>query len=107
MNEVFWVLVFGFAVYFLWHNAQFKSIARDYARQHCKSLGVQLLDDGIVIRGFKPMLNTSGRFVVKRKYQFEFTSTGEHRYHGILEMEGFKPVLIDLEPYQLEQAPID
>ena len=63
-----------------------------------------MLDDGIVIRGFRPMMSATGRFVIKRKYQFEFTSTGQHRYHGILEMEGFKPVLIDLEPYQLEDV---
>ena len=94
------ILLGGVAVYW-WQSGYFKGRARDFASEHCRRLGLQLLDQSMVITGFWPARGGDGRLVMRRRYQFEFASLGDRRYRGDLVMFGGDLHSISLEAYKL------
>ncbi len=95
------MVIGGFMLHYWWQSGEFKNRALDLATQHCQQLGLQLLDQSMVIRGYWPVRRVSGRWLIRRTYQFEFTSTGHQRYRGNLVLMGFIPDSIELEAYQI------
>lgn len=91
----------GFGLLYLWRSGQFTETARRLARDHCQQLELQLLDDSMVITGLWPVRNAAGRLVLRRRYRFEFASTGDQRYHGRLVLEGLQLRHIELDAYKL------
>ena len=85
-----------------WHSGSFKGRARFLATAHCEQLELQLLDQSVVICGLWPQLTPQKRWALRRRYQFEFTSTGRHRYQGRLELQGMKLKSIELETYAID-----
>jgi hypothetical protein len=55
----------------------------------------------MVIRGIWPERTAGGILTLRRSYQFEFTSTGEQRYQGLLVLQGMNLKSIELETYKL------
>lgn len=93
-------LFIGFVM--LWWNAQgVKQQALQATRAHCDKMGVQLLDDGLVLRGFWLKRNSRGQLCVWRSYNFEFTTTGEERYGGQIIMLSQWVEGIHLAPHRL------
>jgi hypothetical protein len=74
-----------------------------FAKRHCQKMDVQLLDEYVALNGFWPRRDEAGKLKAWRSYQFEFTSTGNERYHGKLIMLGQKVTSIHLEPYVIEE----
>ena len=97
------VLVFllGLILLYWWHSGSYKGRARRIAEQHCSEYSLQLLDQSMVIRGFWPERKTNGRWDLRRTYHFEFTSTGDQRYQGVLVLLGMELQSIELETYKL------
>jgi hypothetical protein len=91
-------------VFYWWHSGDFKAIAMGFATQHCEQFSLQLLDQSMVIKGLWAVRNVDGALSVRRRYQFEFSSTGEQRYLGLLTMAGSKLKSIDTETYQLPRS---
>ena len=85
---------------YLWQSGVYKGRARELATAHCRELGLQLLDQSMVIVGFWPV-RERGRWVFRRRYQFEFSSIGDRRYQGRLELFGMRLESIELEAYKL------
>lgn len=86
----------------LWWNAQgVKQIALQATKAHCKKVDVQLLDDGVVLRGFWLKRNSRGSVCLWRSYDFEFTSTGEERYPGQVVLLGRQVEEITMAPYRI------
>ena len=86
----------------LWWNAQgVKQVALDATRAYCKKMDVQLLDDGVVLRGFWLKRDNRGSIRLWRSYNFEFTSTGNDRYAGQIILLGRLVENIHLEPHRL------
>lgn len=94
------ILVGVIAVYW-WQSGIFKGRARAFAIEHCQQLGLQLLDQSMVITGIWPALSDNGRIEFRRTYQFEFSSIGDRRYQGRLVMQGMRLKSIELETYKL------
>lgn len=86
---------------FWWRSQAVKELALQATRNHCASMGVQLLDDSVVLRGFWFKRNSHGELCVRRSYLFEFTSTGDERYHGGTVMLGTRVETIQLAPHRL------
>ncbi len=93
----------GFVLHYWWQSGEFKSRALTLALQHCQQLNLQLLDQSMVIRGYRPTRREDGRWLFRRTYQFEFTSTGQQRYRGYLILLGYRLVSIELEAYQIPE----
>lgn len=96
-----WLLLLCGGVFYLWRSGQFKDRALQFAFDHCKRLELQLLDHSMVIVGLWPVRDVSGRLVLRRRYRFEFASTGDDRYQGKLTLVGLQLDCIDLEAYKL------
>jgi len=94
------ILLGGVGVYW-WQSFYFKGLALDFAREHCRQLGLQLLDESMVIVGFWPLRGRDGRLQLRRRYQFEFASLGDRRYRGRLVLIGSKLQSIQLEVYKM------
>jgi hypothetical protein len=90
--------------FYWWHSGDFKALAMRFASQHCDQFELQLLDQSMVIKGLWLEKNPDGALSVRRRYQFEFSSTGEQRYQGVLTMVGLKLKLISIETYQLPHS---
>ena len=65
---------------------------------------MELLDQSVVIRGLWPLRRADGRLTLRRTYHFEFTSTGDQRYRGILVLIGMQLRSIELEAFKLPPA---
>ena len=86
---------------FFWQSQAVKEVALRSTRDYCASMGVQLLDDSVVLRGFWFKRDSRGELRVRRSYLFEFTSTGDERYHGGTVMLGSRVETIQLAPHRL------
>ena len=88
------------AVY-LWQSGIYKGRARELAMIHCREYGLQLLDQSMVIVGLWPVRDRGGRLAFRRRYQFEFSSTGDRRYQGRLTLVGMTLDSIELDAFKL------
>ena len=99
--DLFWCAVF-ISFMMLWWNAQgIKQIALAAVKRHCEQMDVQLLDDGVVLRGFWLKRDKSGNVRLWRSYNFEFTSTGNERYQGRIILLGRRVEDIHLQAYRM------
>ena len=101
--NVILMMLAAFALHYWWQSGEYKGRAMAFALRHCQQLGLQLLDQSMVIKGYWPVRLDNGRWQIRRTYQFEFSSTGQQRYLGRLVLIGFKPDSIQLEAYQLPE----
>ena len=107
LSVIFWLCCFAALAAFWWHSDIVKNQALKLADTHCKQLGLQLLDQTMVIKGLFPVRDESGSLCLRRRYRFEFTSTGEVRYRGMIVMAGRKQQSLELEPHILPEDQID
>ncbi len=101
LSNLLWLVPVGIVFHYLWQSGKFKGRAREVASRHCQQLSLQLLDQSMVITGYWPARNAYGTLVMRRTYEFEFTSTGKRRYQGIIVLLGMRSESIDLEAYVL------
>lgn len=102
--NLLWLVLAGLLALYWWQSGLFKGRARDLATMHCQQLGLQLLDQSMVIVGLWPVRGRAGRLQLRRSYQFEFSSTGDRRYQGKLVLEGMNLKTIELEAYRLPDS---
>lgn len=95
------ILLIALAVVFWWKNQGVKQIAYQVARRHCDELGVQLLDQSIMLRGISLKRTATGNLTLLRKFVFEFTSTGDERYKGEVRMLGLGVDRIDMDAHRI------
>ncbi len=94
----FVVLVATAAILF-YQSLHTREIALVAARHHCRAMGVQLLDQTIYCQ--RTRLQPGGALLAFRRwYCFEFTSTGDERYQGIVEMHGNTAQSVQLAPHR-------
>ena len=104
MTAVPWLILAALVLLYWWHSGTYKGRALRLAESYCRQHELQLLDQSMVIRGLWPMRRDDGRLTLRRTYQFEFTSTGDQRYRGILVLVGLQLQSIELETYKLPPA---
>lgn len=84
-----------------WHQRGIKDRALRQAQLRCAQLGLQLLDETVQLAAMWPLRDEAGNWVWRRRYGFEFTSTGEVRYAGELTLVGLRLVSFELPPYAM------
>ncbi|WP_369854693.1 DUF3301 domain-containing protein [Candidatus Thalassolituus haligoni] len=75
-------------------------VALKHARRRCQDEGVQLLDDTLVLERMKPAMGRGSLLIWQRCYGFEFSSTGEHRYSGTVQMRGLTLQAVEMAAYR-------
>ena len=97
------IALLGGAATLFYQSLHTRELALVAARQHCQAMGVQLLDQTIYCH--RRRLQRDGPLpVFRRWYFFEFTSTGDERYRGIVEMLGNSPRGVQLAPHRFPGA---
>jgi len=92
---------------FWWQSDRVRSFAYQYVINYSREHGLQLLDQSLVLVGLKPVRGEDGGLHLRRRYRFEFSTTGEIRYKGWIEMNGVRMQKLDVEPHVLASSPTD
>ena len=95
------VLVFCAAWYWL-RARELKDHILKYAARHCEELSLKLLDESVVLKELKPVKSSQRGICLKRRYIFDFTSTGEDRYQGEIVIIGRHIEHIKLETHRVQ-----
>jgi Protein of unknown function (DUF3301) len=101
LSDVAVLSLFITAAVFWWQGYAVKELALKATKAHCAAVGVQLLDESVALRGFWIRRDTSGNLCLRRSFLFEFTTTGEQRYHGCTLMLGRRLESVQLAPHRL------
>lgn len=101
IQDLFILFFLGLLGWIWWIDRGVKQAAFQMAKHHCENHGVQLLDDNVRQIYIKLIRDSKGTLRLYRQFQFEFTSTGERRHQGRLEMMGGKKTHIELDAFQL------
>ncbi|WP_299584746.1 DUF3301 domain-containing protein [uncultured Microbulbifer sp.] len=100
-GDLLWFLLLAAAAWYIWANMAAKEQVKRAASNHCKQLGVQLLDDTVLLIRTRLKRDRRGQISLQRHYEFEFTSTGEHRYSGVAVLHGRRVEQLQLSPHHL------
>lgn len=103
LSLLFWSTVVVAFVAFWWQSDKIKLWAMGHTSRYCQSRNLQLLDQTMVLKGLWPVRNEEGTLQLRRRYQFEFTSTGEIRNKGVIELLGRKVRTLELEAHILPE----
>ena len=103
LSFIFWSTCVIAFVSFWWQSDKIKSMAMNMVLQYCRQQNLQLLDQTMVLRGVWPQRDAGGSLQLRRRYSFEFTSTGEERYAGLVELIGRKLQRLELAPHILPE----
>ena len=93
------LLLFAAAI-FWWQTQGVKQLAYDIARGRCDDVNVQLLDQSVMLKRVR-FRRHSGRFSVVRCFVFEFSTSGDERYHGEVKMSGRQLMNVEMEAYRI------
>ncbi len=88
---------------FWWGGDKVKAIALSHVYRVCKDQNLQLLDQTMVLKGVWPVRDSEGALRLRRRYSFEFTSTGEARSQGTAELHGTRLYNLHLDPHMLPE----
>ncbi|MDH5356154.1 MAG: DUF3301 domain-containing protein [Gammaproteobacteria bacterium] len=103
LTNIILLSLIAFVLQYWWQSGEYKGRALKLAAQYCQRNDLQLLDQSMVIKGYWPRRNERAVWVIRRTYDFEFTSTGQQRYRGKLTLMGYQFDKIELEAYQLPE----
>ncbi len=93
----------------VWRNWQARERAERLARETCRRMGVQLLDETVAQKRWR-LVRQAGRWMLRRTYAFEFSRNGADRWPGELvllggRLEGVEFNLVDPLGSPPPQAP--
>ncbi|MEW6727896.1 MAG: DUF3301 domain-containing protein [Pseudomonadota bacterium] len=71
----------------LWHHWHARERAERLARETCRRMGVQFLDESVGQKQWR-IVREEGRWMLRRTYAFEFSRTGSDRWPGELILLG-------------------
>ena len=98
--DLFWITTLLCICWYWWRALGMKEVALASTRRYCQKMGVELLDDTVVLRAFWLKRDPRGRVCMWRRFHFEFTSTGEERYLGRIVLLGNYVETIQLQPHR-------
>ena len=85
------------SLYYWLDSIRAKENATEHAKNACKKVLIEFLDDTVLIKKVRLRRNSQGHLSIYREYEFEFSSSGEFRYKGRVSLLG--KYLIDVEMY--------
>ncbi len=103
LSTLAWLTLVAALVALWWQSDRIKLHALQLVQRHCKQLNLQLLDQTMVLRGLWPSRNQQGELRLRRRYEFEFTSTGQTRHKGLLILIGDLVQSLELEPHPMPE----
>lgn len=99
--DLFWLMLIGAALLFWYRGLAVRERALVAVRKHCDQMDLQLLDQTVALRSLWLQRDSSGRLRMRRRYNFEFTSTGDERYLGQVVFLGNRLDSIETQAHRL------
>ncbi|MBT5719307.1 MAG: DUF3301 domain-containing protein [Gammaproteobacteria bacterium] len=103
LSFLIWSTVIAALISFWWQGDRVKSIAMTHVYRYFKEQKLQLLDQTMVLKGVWPVRDSEGSLRLRRRYSFEFTSTGEVRSQGTVELLGARLGQLHLDPHLIPE----
>ncbi|GMM68318.1 DUF3301 domain-containing protein [Alteromonas sp. MTD1] len=97
LELVVW-LVIGFTGYQFWRVRGISERSNSFLKQYCDTHGLQLLS---VARSKTRFSFKYGKPDWQSTFVFEFSSNGEDRYSGEVEMIGLRVIRTEVPPYKM------
>ncbi|MEH6823228.1 MAG: DUF3301 domain-containing protein [Motiliproteus sp.] len=101
LTDLIGFLFLGIVAYLWWHGRGLKDSALVVVKRYCDQQQLQLLDEGLVLSRVRIARSTAGLFCLRRRYRFEFSSTGDERYCGTIDVLGKQIQSIKLDPHRM------
>ncbi len=101
LSVVLFLAIAAFVFAFWWQSDKIKRVTVAYVRRYCRHRELQLLDQTTVLRGIWLGRDEDGYLQIGRRYQFEFSTTGEQRYSGGIALLGTKLISVETEAYAI------
>ncbi|MBU2862872.1 DUF3301 domain-containing protein [Reinekea marina] len=101
ITDILWLSILITVVAVWWQGQGVKSFALRQVKKYCDENNIQLLDESLIIKRLWLARGATGSVQLKRTFQFEFTSTGEHRYLGFIVLIGWKVVQLESQPHHI------
>lgn len=99
LMDLVWIALLVMLVNHWWRSRDAKAFALQYAAKRCQELGLQLLDQSMVLRKSRLRFGNNSFLHWHRRYDFEFSSTGHERYPGSVELAGNRLLGIEMSAY--------
>ena len=100
LAEIAALLALGGVAWFWLDSLKAREAGVLAARRACAREGVQFLDETVVGRGLRLARDERGHMVLRRAYEFEYSLTGNDRYHGSVVLEGREVTLVDVSEHR-------
>ncbi|MEQ1637104.1 MAG: DUF3301 domain-containing protein [Methylococcales bacterium] len=85
-----------------WASAKaIQEFAHQAVKARCQHLQLQMLDDYVALQHIRIKRDAQGRLKMLRTYGFEFSSTGNERYHGLIVLAARQVQSIHFEAYRV------
>lgn len=101
LNDLLLIALIASLAYIVWLHTCISRVAIAAAKRHCEKEGVQLLDQNVVLKHISIKLSPRSLFAIKRRYAFEFSSVGDRRYKGYINLLGRRVENIELAPFKI------
>jgi len=95
------VVAVAFSAVFWWNTMGIRLQAYNAAKRHCQELGLQLLDQSVMLKRVRIKRNRAGGLSLQRIFAFEFASTGDERYCGEVQLLGRSLVDVTVDLHRI------
>jgi len=102
LSGLFYTGIFALIIYALWRHMGIGQKALILAHQHTKKNGVKLLDQSVHLKSVKICRSHSSLITLRRLYEFEFSTRGDHRYKGSIIFIGNAAKNVELEAFVVD-----
>ncbi|HRP65122.1 MAG TPA: DUF3301 domain-containing protein [Thauera sp.] len=106
LTELVVLLLLAGVVWFWFDSLKAREAGIEAARRACLREGVQFLDETVVGRGLRLARDERGHVVLRRAFEFEYSSSGDDRYPGAVVLEGREVVLVDVSAHRLARRAV-
>ncbi len=103
MLNLFFICMLLLIGYYWSISMKAREVAFKAAVAHCHKMDVMLLDDYVALNGQWLKRDGQGKVKVWRSFLFEFSSTGDERYHGKVVMLGGMVLSVQLEAHRIQE----
>ena len=100
INYIIFFSIVGI-IWYWWNSVSAYEIAYREARTVCQRLDLQFLDDTLDVIKLRLCRHPKGYMQLCRVYEFEFSSDGDSRYKGYININGQKVGGIDMDAYKI------
>jgi hypothetical protein len=99
MSSIWLILVTITILYLFWVDRMAAENAREFAKQQCEKLQVQFLS--IACKKKRLGILKNGKPGLRSEFAWEFSSTGQDIYTGLIMLENGQVVKVDIPPHKI------